>query len=47
VGQSTAKQHQLAEYPNDLKKNLPREDGLAFRIADNIACVKITGALSD
>ena len=45
--QSTAKQHQLAEYPNDLKQNRSREDGLAFRIADNIACAKFTGALSD
>lgn len=45
--QSTAKQRQLAEYPSDLKKNRSREDELAFRIADNIAYVRIIKALSD
>jgi len=43
--QSTAKQRQLAEYPNDLKQNRSRERGLAIRIADNIAFTKFTWAL--
>jgi len=44
--QSTAKQHQLAEDPNDLKQNRSRMDGLVFRIPDNIPDAKIKWAFS-